>query len=313
MKFLKPLAKSSRLLKLEALAPRLPKRHPKYLDIRDELARQSAGYKGEKAVSYFINDIQTPGTYALHNIRLRGGHNTYFQIDLLLATPSFLHIFETKNIARSIHFNDETRQIERGEQQFGHPFHQLKRQKYHLANWAAGAIPVEGKVVFASDSIHITGAHEWKNDYIYPYELPEVLNTLGQKYTKPSATKRAIESMLHRMIRTHQEAPYNPVNYYKMKHADIITGVRCPSCGSMSMIRKKKKWHCPSCNHLDSNAHIAALTDYAILLGPFITTSECARFLHIDHHIAYRLLINMNVTTTGTYKNKKYHLMPARN
>lgn len=313
MVFLKPLAKSSRLLKLEALAPRLPQRHPKYINIKDELARQSAGYKGEKAVAYYINDIQTPDTYALHNIRLRGGHNTYFQIDLLLATPHFLHIFETKNISGSTHFNDDTRQIERGEQAFGHPFHQLKRQQYHLGNWSAGTIPVEGKVVFPSDSVHITGAHEWKDDYMYPYELPEVLSSLGQKYTEPSATKRAIQSMLHQMIRTHQEDPYNPVDYYKIKHTDIITGVRCPSCGNMPMVRNKKKWHCPPCNHLDPNAHIPALKDYATLVGPFITTSECARYLHIDHHIAYRLLMNMSLTTTGTYKNKKYHLVSAEN
>lgn len=64
-----------------------------------------------------------------------------------------------------------------------------------------------------------------------------------------------------------------------------------------------------NCNRENSNAHIQAIKDYELLIGPTISNAELRKFLKIkSSHVAKRLLQSLNLPTTGTKKGTQYNL-----
>lgn len=295
MIFLKPVQKPARLLKLEAIAKRLPGHHA----IQEALARETAGFKGEQAAAYFLSEISTPDTYALHNIRLKGGPGHFFQIDLLAATPAGFTIFETKHIARTLHYNEQTRQFDRGHDHFANPIHQLNRQIHLFSHWAEN-IPVTGKIVFTNDTIQLQNIKGIEKHFIYPYEIPSFLPT---KRSIPTN----IKPILQKLIQFHREDPHNPLRYYSINPAHIQPGIICP-CGHRPMLRHRRTWNCPSCRHQNKNVHIEALQEYKTIYGPAITTKQAANFLQTTQNTAYTILKNHHTHTSGSYKDKVYFM-----
>jgi Nuclease-related domain len=71
------------LLKLQALSPRVRPHHIKQTFIKEDLARYLAGYKGEKAIEYYLSFLTDDEYYILHDLRLFDGEH-YFQMDALI-------------------------------------------------------------------------------------------------------------------------------------------------------------------------------------------------------------------------------------
>ncbi|QOR66058.1 NERD domain-containing protein [Cytobacillus suaedae] len=107
---IKPWKKSYELMKLEALLRRLSKIHPKRQLVEKDYAIKSAGYRGEQSLDYFLSFLPEKNYMIFHNLRLKCNDN-YFQIDILLVSPRFILIIETKNISGTLEFDHLNKQL----------------------------------------------------------------------------------------------------------------------------------------------------------------------------------------------------------
>jgi len=90
------------LVGLQALIQRLPSSHGKFIDIQEEIRKRAAGFSGEGNFDRHIREFRPSYPYALlHDVCLKQS-GVYFQMDSLLITPSFIIIFEIKNLAGKI-------------------------------------------------------------------------------------------------------------------------------------------------------------------------------------------------------------------
>lgn len=77
-----------KILILQALLRRLPRNYPKIPQLKGELAKSLAGYKGEQSVNYHLSFLPEKEFLLLYDLRLFNG-NHYFQMDTLILTPYF--------------------------------------------------------------------------------------------------------------------------------------------------------------------------------------------------------------------------------
>jgi hypothetical protein len=97
------------------------------------------------------------------------------------------------------------------------------------------------------------------------------------------------------------------LNKYGIKKSDLLTGVCCPDCNYVPLIRVKKKWYCSSCDKFSKDAHINALRDYFLLFDSKITNQQFREFAQIkSHDTAKRLLLSVNLNFSGTKKGRIY-------
>ncbi|QNG59522.1 NERD domain-containing protein [Bacillus sp. PAMC26568] len=83
-----------KLLKLEAMIKRLPQSHRMRASASEELAKLKAGYKGEQAIDYYLNDLPVDQYIILHGLRLAHSKTEFFQIDTLLLTQRCFFILK---------------------------------------------------------------------------------------------------------------------------------------------------------------------------------------------------------------------------
>ncbi|RIW33557.1 hypothetical protein D3H55_10730 [Bacillus salacetis] len=73
------------------------------------------------------------------------------------------------------------------------------------------------------------------------------------------------------------------------------------------MKRERGKWLCPTCKITSKRAHLQALHEYFLLLGPTITNSKAREFLQITSLIvAGNLLAEMDLEMEGSKRGSVY-------
>lgn len=314
---------------LKALLRRIPASHPKRVLIEEELAIATAGYKGEQSMRYYIEHINEKYHHYYFNIRLPTVHNnTYFQIDLLLITPSYIASFESKNMQGTLTFDFQARQLIQKTQDeeigYNDPIQQIARQEKQFKEWLTKRkLPIPPLL----STIVVTNPHSIIK--FYPERIPTSLYqkvikgdyletkiaSLDKKYVTELLTKNNINKLKRLLLKEH--TPYIP-NYmgkFQISEQHLIKGVQCPSCGATPMFRKKGVWICPSstCQTKNENAHLVALEDYALLLRQTITNKELRDFLKIDSPtIAKKLLISLDLPYTGKTRGRIYTLPPLK-
>ncbi|MFV2047371.1 nuclease-related domain-containing protein [Metabacillus sp. YM-086] len=95
------------ILKLQALLERIRPGQIKVPEIKNDLSKRLAGYKGEKAVDYQLSFLPEDNFYILNDIRLKES-GRYFQMDSLLLNRYYLIKLEIKNIAGTIYFDSNS-------------------------------------------------------------------------------------------------------------------------------------------------------------------------------------------------------------
>ncbi|WP_212933514.1 nuclease-related domain-containing protein [Robertmurraya siralis] len=154
--YVKELSKPVKISVLEVLLKRLVDNHPKQSEIERDLTLLLAGYKGEKAVSYYLDFLPEKNYYIFHSLRLpSNGH--YFQMDYLLLTTRFALILECKNFFGTLFFDQSFHQLIRTvndkEEGFQDPLSQVKWHQHQLQNlfhtWRC-PLPIEYFVVIGN-------------------------------------------------------------------------------------------------------------------------------------------------------------------
>ncbi|MBH0163252.1 nuclease-related domain-containing protein [Fictibacillus sp. 26RED30] len=313
----KDRGKSIRIRKLEVMQRRVIKLHPKYLTMEDELSGRLAGHFGEQSNDYFLKPFRDFSV--MHDLRLTA-HESYFQIDTLLLSPRYLLNLEVKYITGTLvfdHLNQVIRVKDDGsEEAFRNPIFQVKRQQSHLIEWMIKnripPIPVRSLVVMSNPRTIIKAPPSNKDVLHYithsPY-LQEKIKMIDKMYTDEKLTIKEVTKLSKLIVRHH--CPENPdlLKRYGIEEKDIIKGVYCTECFYLPVVRQYGKWHCSRCNFQSEDLHLATLEDFALLFGPTITNKQFCDFLQVpSRHVAKRILRTLDLSYTGTYKNRKYLL-----
>ncbi|WP_170841010.1 nuclease-related domain-containing protein [Salibacterium halotolerans] len=307
-----------KIRKWEALLRRLPSAHPERTKLEEQLAMSRAGYRGETSMDYHLNFLPSHDCYVLHDLRLQGERDTYFQIDTLLITPHFLLILEIKNIAGTLYFDPSFQQMIRTlddkEEAFPDPLLQLSRQKSQLQNWLIRhklpQAPVPGFVVISNASAVLKADPENRDMYhsvIRPPSLPYSFESLQKKYAAVTLTKQQVQKISRKLKKFHQH--HIPDTPSEVEPRLLRTGVYCPDCHHLPLPRQRGGWYCGVCHSLHPQAHTASLIDYALIHKTTITNRECRTFLQLDSpSVVAKLFHQLDLPYTGSYKNRRYTL-----
>jgi len=299
------------------LMERLPERHPQQEYLKKEFHRYEAGWQGEKRLHAKMVEFHWQEPYEfLWDIGLQMG-DWKVQIDGLLVTERCLVIISSKNISGKIHFDAETSEFYRfnneGEKMvMDDPMVQLAKHTRFLGRWLEKRKikhpPIEGMVVFTPRHCEFiakpAGAHICKT-----YQAVEMICGILESRAvmadspKPGRIRKVIESNL---------CPYErpPLcDYYRIDPRELKTGVKCVACRAIAVERLYKTWRCSICGHRDPMAHKLTLQEYFNLISPEIDNKEFRRFSGVTSiYVASRMLTESNLIKTGANKNRKYQI-----
>ncbi|WP_421382541.1 NERD domain-containing protein [Bacillus salacetis] len=314
---LKPRAAPVELLKLEALSIRTYDHHPGKDQVLSEVAMKKAGYQGEVSLSYPLSLLSSKDLFIIHDVRLFDGIS-YFQIDTLIITTKFILIIEAKNISGVLYFDTKFNQLIRknefGEESFPDPILQVKRHKLQLRNWLVHYqlthLPIETIVVISNPRTIIKSSSENIRHKVIPAaQLPFHLINLQQKHTRKYLQDQDALDISNQIIERNTPRNIDVLRKYGIKSEELIRGIRCPQCSNFKCKRTFGNWTCSRCGAESKDAHVAALRDYALLIGTEAANNQIRDFLLLESRsVARKLLLKMNLPSSGERRWKKYSL-----
>jgi Nuclease-related domain len=304
---------------LEMLLTRLHPKYPRRADLEEELAKFLSGHKGEQSLDFYLDELPQKEYFIFHNLRILQKPN-FFQLDFLILTQNYFLIIEVKNFSGILYFDQDLYQLIRKingvEETFADPISQVKRQHYCLIDWLKDHkftnIPIESLVVISNPQTQIKvppGRSDIYKMVTHKIHLPERIRFYQRIHKEERISKNDLRKLSKLLLKNHTSPTPNVLQKYQISKEDIIKGVACPNCGVIPMIRSTRKWFCNTCKSDSKSAHIQALRDYSLLISPTITNSQCRDFLKLESRtIAKKLLIAMNLPTSGQLRHRKYHL-----
>lgn len=278
--------------------------HPLYDVLMEELQRFDSGDHGERYVHGLLQEEF--GEAFQHFTKFRLGN---YEMDLISVTDRAVFLFEVKNIRGHVHIKNHPAQLIRKTEDgkidtFKSPMSQLEMNVIKLRQFLQHhsiEVPIYAAVVFAFNNANI---------HADPHKYPIYIGRDVVRFVLESHPPQApAHHKLIQLLSAQQERQrYLPkLAKYNLDLHDFRTGVFCPKCDFLPMTRHKYTWTCPSCQHQDRSAHLAALHDYYELKSNMMTNEQCRKFLHLtNRHEAKRILQKNSVTKIGTGRATKY-------
>ncbi|MGJ9459343.1 nuclease-related domain-containing protein [Oceanobacillus sp. CF4.6] len=313
-----PLVISKYILQVEALNRRLILNHP-IKDIVNSQARiLRAGYNGEAALQFPLSFLPYDDFLIFHHLRIPDAHG-FFQIDILLLSKEFLLIIEVKNIDGEVSFDDIGQSIRRKEgkeDSFTNPIEQINLQHIRLLRWLRNynlpTIPIEKIAVYSSRHTilkDLTNDKAISNTVIRKDKILSKIEEIKQKHPIPVLTEDQLMELSYKLLSAHTEESIDALEKFKVSPEELITGVICPECGEVPMIRKSGKWNCIHCKTISKTAHKQDLRDYALLICEYISNKNAREFLQLPSTNTARNLLKGNYRQIGDTSGRKYHLV----
>ncbi|WP_245734182.1 nuclease-related domain-containing protein [Sporolactobacillus nakayamae] len=306
------------LRQLRALKRRLPPSHPQFALICQDEKNRSHGYNGEVAINFYLADLADDNDFFIyHGLRLPTNHS-FFQMDTLILTRSFLLIIEIKALKGSIYFDPVFKQMIRtfnGKVDgFRDPIVQVKRQNDCLSRWRAThrflQTPIEDFVTFSNPETILKtepGNSIIPSKVCHMHQVPDRIQTFTRAPVKIRLTDLERDRFNDQLLRAHTPLIQNVLELYHLTAQDLITGVQCPSCRRIPMNRIHSAWHCSTCGHRSKDAHLALLDDYFLLVSNTITNREFRHWAHLSSpDLANDLLKKENLTRIGNCRSSSY-------
>ncbi|WP_261131873.1 nuclease-related domain-containing protein [Bacillus sp. Marseille-Q3570] len=246
--------------KLEAQLRRLSYLHPQYPLIEKELAMCKAGYRGEQALDYHLEYLPEKDYYIFHDLRLFDTRY-YFQIDTLIVTPYFMLIVEVKNIAGKIRF-DEFNQMVRTrdgtEEGLPDPFLQLQWLSRKLAEWLKinnlPSLPIDHIVVISRSSTIVEVSEYTPEKLTLSANLPFKIEALRKTFPREVYSKKQLRKLSKLLVKKHTPQDPDVMKQFKIEPVELLTGVYCAECKTMTMERNHGRWICSNCSHICNDA-----------------------------------------------------------
>ncbi len=316
--YIKPLSLPEEIRQLQALLGRLPEEHEKRPLIEKDLAKQLRGFKGEKALAYYLDFLPEKDFYIFHNLRLPTG-KYHFQLDFLILTARYIFIPECKNFFGTLVFDEPFKQLIRvmnnEEEGFQDPVSQAKWHKKQLQDWRGlnhfpSDVPI-GFLVVISDPATIIKAvpnsPETRRHVVHAQVFLERMHELMKGCKREVFDHKALRKLSKKLLNSHVPNNTNLLGKYNLSVSELTRGVQCPECGRFPMKRKHGTWECPYCHTKDKNAHIHALYDYFLLVNSSITNKKFRDFAGIgSEDTATRLLTKAKLPFSGENRHRIY-------
>lgn len=288
-------------------------------DLKAQLKKYWAGYKGEKAIAATLQNLSRD-YLVIHDLRLFNGM-FQFQIDCLILHTNFFLVLEVKNISGLLEFNRRNQVIRSTSQKhdvFDDPVNQLAVHQNQLQDWLADhwprlpESPIEGFVVNAApgglyETNNLQAEHATK--IIRRAQLNRGIFKMAGQHPEKLVTRQTLFKLADHLVRSHEPKKINLIDTGDIALNQIRKGVRCTRCGFIGMKRQKRRWHCPSCGRRAATDHISSLRDYALIIKDTLTNRECRDFLQLESEdVAKYILQTMNLKRSGNTKGRVYHL-----
>lgn len=303
---------------IDAVLNGLPNFHPKRPVLEGDRKNYMTGYRGELQVDYHLESIDNDNLLIFADIRLIH-QNQAFQMDTLIVSPHFLLIIESKNIAGTLTFEKDStqmiRELEGKKQGFKNPLIQVARQKEQLIGWLKKRkfpiIPVEDLVGIADRRTVIITTDDNRDIFkklIHVDLLKEKIKQFEAIHTQNPLNKKQLQRLKNLLLKEHTPAPPSILKTHNIDETELFNGVQCPNCNSFPLIRQNQSWYCQKCKTYSKNAHKKTIYDYFLTRREMISNKQCRELLLLDSpDIPKKLLMRMNLPTTGTTKNRLYH------
>lgn len=292
----KPLA----LQKLEAVIPRLSPHFSNLSELQSDLARRYKGYIGEHKVDRHLGQFADKCTI-LQDVCLKVDGKE-FQIDGMVITSHAIYCIEMKNFNGQIIFNTTLNQFTRSdgkvETGFNHPIAQAEFHQFQLTKWLHThnlhdiaisyfiAVSDPGTIIKVIGDEEAIGRKVTHGAFI-PKKIiaeDEMLQAGGQPKLNHAKIGQAI-------LQANKLYDRDNLGKFDVLSDDILTGVHCPGCGELGMERMYGMWKCPACGDKSKHAHQKAISDYLLLINPWLNNKQCRHFLRINSRaLATRLL-----------------------
>lgn len=306
-----------RILILEAILRRLPFFHVKRAQIMDELKRRHAGYKGEQSLDFYFSKLPEKDYMIFHDLNLPDGDYNC-QIDTLILTPQLTLVIEVKNMAGKLVFDFENEQLiqfnEEKEKGYPYPVSQVERHQACIKNLLKEnhltPIPVEYLIVVSNPytilAFHGRNPHAklriCKSDSLF-----KKIQLLESIHTDKVLSSKELRKLSKLLIRKNTPPTTYLLQKYGLLKDDFLTGVFCPFCSHLPMIRQKKKWFCPSCKTYSLDAHIYNVQDYFLLYDTKITNKQFREFVRIESpDVSGRILRSLTLKSSGKNRDRVY-------
>lgn len=301
-----------------SLNRRTPEPHPQKQVINQRATNLHSGYKGEKALEYYLNFLPEDQFFIFHYLRLPDKYG-HFQLDFLLLTIYFHLIIEVKNIYGNINFDkfgQAFREIDDEVKVFSSPVQQVNLQHSRLMDWHRindlPTVPIEKIVVYSRDDMYLRNLSNDKiiSDLVMHRDklLPKIKSYM-EKYQTPRLTEKQIMEMSCKLMEEHCPEDFLLMEKLGMSSDQLIKGVFCPGCENVPMLWGYGKWHCSHCGFLSKTAHQPALADFVLLNQDFITNKQAREVLQLNSiHTTKRLLQREAIAQHGISSGTNYKL-----
>ncbi|WP_078544944.1 nuclease-related domain-containing protein [Litchfieldia alkalitelluris] len=306
---------------LQALIRRIPPNHPTRQVVIDDFKKREAGYKGEVSIDYHLSFLDNKEFYILHDLRLADDQLRYFQIDTLILSSKMFIILEVKNIAGTLIFDNDFKQLIRvkeGEETgFRYPITQTSKKESQFQNWLRDnrftLPPITSFVVISNPQTIIkapTATRIISQKVIHSENIVENISRIESLQTKDVNTDKELRKLARHLIKQHVEFFQESIlSKYNLTITDLIKGVICEYCNNAPLKRIHGNWYCSICNNESREAHIPALLDYALIISPTITNSQLREYLLIDSvSVSNKLLKTLNLDHQGQKKMRIYYI-----
>lgn len=316
----KPRTKPLKLLKFEVLLERILPSHTQKQLIETNYRKYLAGFRGELTLDYFLSELPHDDYHIFHDLRIPRYDNNqlYFQLDALILHPRFCIIIEVKNLIGNLYFDHQYDQIVRTregiDETFPDPINQVEIQKKHLSKWLFRhkfpLMPIHTLVVITNPKSYIRISPKYGSNakkIIRGRTLPNKIKEIEKLESEVILQKRDIKRISSLLLREHTSHNPDILKLFNIYHHEILTGVFCPNCTQVALIRIKRNWLCTRCSKTYMDAHKKAIIDYALLFSPVVKNKDLRSFLHMESQSSVKkLLYSMKLKPTGSRKAATY-------
>lgn len=289
---------------------RLSENHPILPLLSSNQSSIQAGIGGEERVEYELNRHSFSFDHHIfHDLSLSS--TCTFQMDSLFLTRYYAIIFEVKNIAGTLRFQDtppQLIQIKDGQiKGYDSPAAQVERNGDLLTIWFDSRmiqLPVYRVVVLAYPKQIVEKAPA-QTKLLFPNLISPYIRSIPQDQIRLEID--TFNWLSNELVNSHVFYIPAPIcETFNIPKSDIRTGVICKSCGHIGMQKTIRSWYCPNCETLDHQAFQHAIKEWFLIMGRKMTNSDCREFLHVNRKTATRILTGMNLKSEGACKSRYY-------
>lgn len=295
----------------ERLLIRVGSRHRTYLDLTGRLKSIQAGVAGEERVLSYIKrlGIRWP---VLWDVNLEVIPGQYVQLDVLVLLPAGAVIYEAKNMAGRLRFEDDPARLDKVDGQgvvtdrYDCPVLQLEDEMANLQVWFhLQRIPlqVNGAVVMTGSAVIERPAASGRI-----FSLRQIRSHLASMGNENGLTEQELWQIAG-YIRRHNR-PYIAfplIGRFGIVAEEINWGPNCEKCSALLSRKSERIWLCPTCKLKTNDPYTQTLEDWFTLRSRTLTNKQARELFGMSSPAVSRLLKSYPLMKTGSARATHYH------